>query len=329
MKQEFTAQARREIKRICKGRVMGSLGRCIGVQFLYSLPFLLLVILMYAAMFGRVIALMLAGNQDEYMLAMALTSGMNTVWLTVLLMLVISGPLTLGLMRFYIGLQRGEEPGVGSILQPFTSLRSVWAGIKMEFCLAFRALLWTLGPTIVYIVLAVAISLSMGMGGSRGGADVMLLVLYALFLIVLIPIELKLVTYQAGWVALCDDETRGVWDATREASAAFKGQLGKLFVFELSFLGWNLLAVIVTYLCVALGVVGLVVVQGGAGIAMMVLCCIAALCLLIVFGAFVNAYQMTSFLGMYEFLCMPPVWPQDAPPVDGISGQGGDGGTPL
>ncbi|HIY53081.1 MAG TPA: hypothetical protein H9832_03915, partial [Candidatus Agathobaculum merdavium] len=155
MRPEFTAQARKEIKRICKERVLSNLGRCVGIKFLFSLPFVLLVILMYAAMFGRVIAMVLSGYQDEYMLAMALASGMNTVWVTVFLMLVISGPLSFGLMRFYVRLQRGEEAGVGTLLEPFTSLRSIWAGIKMEFCLAFRSFLWMIGPVAIYMVLTV------------------------------------------------------------------------------------------------------------------------------------------------------------------------------
>lgn len=68
MRPEFTAQARKEIKKICKERVLSNLGRCVGIKFLFSLPFVLLVILMYAAMFGRAIAMVLSGYQDEYML---------------------------------------------------------------------------------------------------------------------------------------------------------------------------------------------------------------------------------------------------------------------
>lgn len=329
MRPEFTAQARKEIKKICKERVLSNLGRCVGIKFLFSLPFVLLVILMYAAMFSRVIAMVLSGYQDEYMLVMALASGMNTVWVTVFLMLVISGPLSFGLMRFYVRLQRGEEAGVGTLLEPFTSLRSIWAGIKMEFCLAFRSFLWMIGPVAIYMVLTVAVTVNASIGGDPNAVNVPMTILYILFLLAMIPVELKVMTYQAGWAALCDDETRSVWDATRESTTVFKGQLGKLFVFVLSFLGWNVLAVAVTYLCAALGVVGLIVVQGGLGIAILVLCIIAALCLLILFSAFVDTYQMSSFFGMYEYLRMPPVWPQDTPPADTLPGQDGDGGATL
>lgn len=325
MRQEFTAQTRKEIKRACKGRVMNNLGRCIGINFLYMVPFALLLLMLYLSMFGRVLAMAMAGYSDEYMLAMALTRGMNTVWVVVFLMIVISGPLTFGLMRFYLALQRGEEPGVSTLFKPFTSLRSLWTGIKMEFCLTFRSFLWMIGPTVVYMVLVFSIAFSAAMSGSVGNVSGVMTILNILYFIALIPIEVKVMTYSAGWVILCDDETHGVWDATREASAAFKGQWGKLFVLLLTFVGWYILLMGVIYLCSGLGVAGLVLVKGSTGIAIMVTALIAAVCLAVLLGAFVNAYVTTSFFGMYEYLSAPVAGPQDTPFTDVWPGQGGDG----
>lgn len=325
MRQEFTAQTRKEIKKACKGRVMNNLGRCIGINFLYMVPFALLVLLMYLVLFGRVFAMVMAGYTDEYMLGMALARGMNTVWLVLFLMILISGPLTLGIMRFYLALQRGEEPGVSTLFKPFTSLRALWAGIKMEFCLTFRSALWMIGPTVVYMILAVSMALSMAMRGSAGNVSGVMTVLNILYFIALIPIEIKVMTYSAGWVLVCDDETRGVWDATREASAAFKGQFGKLFVFLLSFVGWYILLMGVIYLCGGLGAAGLILVKGSTGIAIMVTALIAAVCVAVLLGAFLNAYVMTSFFGMYAHLSAPVAGPQDTPFTGSWPGQGGDG----
>ncbi|HIY12261.1 MAG TPA: DUF975 family protein [Candidatus Agathobaculum merdipullorum] len=328
MRQEFTAQTRKEIKRTCKGRVINNLGRCIGINFLYLVPFVLLFIMVYLAMFGRVFAMVMAGYTDEYMLSMALTRSMNTVWLVMLLMIVISGPLTFGMMRFYLGLQRGEDLGVSTLFKPFTSLRSIWTGIKMEFCMTFRSFLWMLGPTIVYMVLAFSLAFSAAISGNPNGASAVLTVLNILYIIALIPIEVKVMTYNAGWVVLCNDETHSVWDATREASAAFKGQYGKLFVFVLSFIGWYILLLGVTYLCIGLGVAGIMLVAGGTGIAIAVAAFIAAVCLTVLLGAFVNAYELTSFFGMYEYLskpAMPDMGSQNTPFTDSWPGQGGDG----
>ena len=324
MRQEFTAQTRKEIKKACKGRVMNNLGRCIGINFLYMVPFALLVIL-YLSLFGRVFAMAMSGYTDEYMLGMALARGMNSVWVVVFLMIVIIGPLTFGMMRFYLALQRGEEPGVSMLFKPFTSLRSLWTGIKMEFCLTFRSFLWMIGPTVVYMVLAFSLAFGAAMGGNVNSASTVVTILNILYIIALIPIEVKIMTYNAGWVILCDDETHSVWNATREASAAFKGQYGKLFVFVLSFIGWNILLIGVTYLCGGLGVAGLVLVKGGTGIAIMVTALIAAVCLAVLLGAFLNAYELTSFFGMYEYLSAPVAGPQDTPFTDCWPGQGGNG----
>lgn len=325
MRQEFTAQTRKEIKKACKGRVMNNLGRCIGINFLYMVPFALLLVILYLSLFGRVFAMAMSGYTDEYMLGMALARGMNSVWVVVFLMIVISGPLTFGMMRFYLALQRGEEPGVSMLFKPFTSLRSLWTGIKMEFCLTFRSFLWMIGPTVVYMVLAFSLAFGAAMSGNVNSASTVVTILNILYIIALIPIEVKIMTYNAGWVILCDDETHSVWDATREASAAFKGQYGKLFVFALSFIGWNILLIGVTYLCGGLGVAGLVLVKGGTGIAIMVTALIAAVCLAVLLGAFLNAYELTSFFGMYEYLSAPVAGPQDTPFTDSWPGQGGDG----
>lgn len=325
MRQEFTAQTRKEIKKACKGRVMNNLGRCIGINFLYMVPFALLLVILYLSLFGRVFAMAMSGYTDEYMLGMALARGMNSVWVVVFLMIVISGPLTFGMMRFYLALQRGEEPGVSMLFKPFTSLRSLWTGIKMEFCLTFRSFLWMIGPTVVYMVLAFSLAFGAAMSGNVNSASTVVTILNILYIIALIPIEVKIMTYNAGWVILCDDETHSVWDATREASAAFKGQYGKLFVFALSFIGWNILLIGVTYLCGGLGVAGLVLVKGGTGIAIMVTALIAAVCLAVLLGAFLNAYELTSFFGMYECLSAPVAGPQDTPFTDSWPGQGGDG----
>lgn len=326
MRQLFTAQMRKEIKRTCKGRVMDQLSRCIGIQFLYMVPFVLLLMMLYWAMFGRVLSMAMSGRADEYMVGMAVTQGLNSVWLILFLMLVISGPLSFGLMRFYLGVQRGEEPGVSTLFRPFTSLRTAWAGIKMVFCLAFRAFLWTIVPTLVYLVLAVAVAVSAAMRGNIAAMPAPLIVLNVLYWIALIPIEIKLMTYNAAWVLLCEDETRSVWDATRDASAAFKGQLGKLFVFVLSFIGWYILLFGVTYLCIGLGVAGMMLMQGGMGIAVLVAASIAAICLAVVLGAFLNAYETTAFFGVYEALSKPfppDMWSQNTPFSNDEPGQDG------
>lgn len=91
----------------------------------------------------------------------------------------------------------------------------------------------------------------------------------------------------------------------RQGLARVQGQYGKLFVFELSFIGWYLLPIGVTCLCLLVGLAGLKVIAGATGIAVLVLALVAVLCLDVVIGGFVSAYTTTSFIGMYEYLAAP------------------------
>ena len=50
---------------------------------------------------------------------------------------------------------------------------------------------------------------------------------------------------------------------------------------------------------------------GGLGIAVYAAAAVAAVCIALVLGGFVNAYYMTSFIGMYETLSAPPAMGQE------------------
>ena len=70
----FNAQKRREIKRECRSRVSARLGTCIGANFLYGLPIVLVLLIVYITMFGSSFSLMLAGA-DETAVAQAMMRG--------------------------------------------------------------------------------------------------------------------------------------------------------------------------------------------------------------------------------------------------------------
>lgn len=107
----FNAQKRREIKRECRSRVSARLGTCIGANFLYGLPIVLVLLIVYITMFGSSFSLMLAGA-DETAVAQAMMRGTGSgIFTALLLTIVISGPLSFGLMRFYTDLSRGAQPG--------------------------------------------------------------------------------------------------------------------------------------------------------------------------------------------------------------------------
>lgn len=230
----FTAQQRRKVKHDSRACVWDNIGRCIGIQILCAVPYVLLLVILYATLFGRVFALLAAGYTDNYILGSAAAEGLNSVWGVLFVMLVITGPLQYGLMRFYVSLRRGGEPCIGTLFQAFTSLQELWTGIKMAFCLFFRSLLWTVGPTLLYMFALMAITINTIVTRQAPPAGLMtgIGVLYGLAMLL---INVKLLAYRAGWVVLYDHPDCSVWDATAHAGRAFLGQFGRLLLFALSF----------------------------------------------------------------------------------------------
>ena len=89
---EWNAQKRKECKRKCKAHVAAHLGSCIGANVLYSLPIILLMLIVYLTMFGSSFALLVAGA-DESAVAQAMLRGTGSgLFTAVLLLLVVSGP---------------------------------------------------------------------------------------------------------------------------------------------------------------------------------------------------------------------------------------------
>lgn len=302
---EFNAQKRKEIKRTCKSHVSARLGTCIGANILYGLPIVLVLMIVYITMFGSSFALMLSGA-DENAIAQAMMRGSGSgIFTALLLTVVISGPLSFGLMRFYTELARDGQPGAGMVLQPFTSGASLWTGIRMSFCLFLRSLIWNALPTFLLTTAAIALGIVAFATGVNNIMNVLLVLLYILYFIATFFINIKVSTYSLGWVVLHDNEQYGAWNASRDASAVFRGHFGALVVFTLSFLGWDILAGGAVYLCILLGSLGAGLLGGGLGLAVMIVCLVAALCLGLVLGIFVSAYAQTSLIGMFDYLATP------------------------
>lgn len=303
----YTSQVRKDIKRECKARTKERLGSCVGLQFLYAIPILLIMLMMMSAMYGDAFRVLASGvaldpEQVDQLLTYSVLNSLDTVMLLTLVLMLISGPLAYGMMQFYIALRRGGEPRASVIFHPFTSLRSLWTGIKMSFCLTFRALLWTIVPVVVWVLAATGIAVAiLATGAGEVAMSYALFAFYLLLLIVLIPVFVKLMTYNAGWIVINDEEQYGVWAATRDASHVFKGHYGKLVWFWLSFVPWYVLVFVVIWGCLLLSYAAFILIGGGMGVLIGLLALLAGLCLDVLLSGFLNAYVNTSFIGLYEY----------------------------
>ena len=299
---QYNAQTRREIKKAARAQVQAHIGRCIAVRLLYTVPYILLGLLLYLAAFRTPLRLLAAGAYYESMMAFALSRGANTAWLIGAVTLVLSGPLGFGLMRFYIGLHRGEEAEVSQLWQPFTARRSLWAGVRMGFALFARQLLRLLLPTVLVcgVVLTVVFAAIFAGGALMTDWNAAFTAMCALYLLALFLIWVRLLADQSGWVLLREDERRGAWDAARDGASAFRGHYGSLVGFVLSFAGWYVLAAALGGLCMLLALGGLYFLSGGIGVAVFAASQVAWLCISVLLGGYFGAYFRVSLVGLFE-----------------------------
>ena len=189
---------------------------------------------------------------------------------------------------------------MSALFHPLTTLRGVWAGIRMECTLWLRSMIWSIGPTIVYMILMLILAVTTAQAGETTYL-VLSIVLELLYTLVMIAVQVKVQSYMAGWLLLVDNDMRGAWAATRETAEVFRGNLGRLFLFDLSFIGWYLLTAAVLGGCVLLGAAGFMMLPSFAlRMAVVFAVGIAAFCLLLVLNGFLTAYMQTAFFGMYE-----------------------------
>ncbi len=303
----YNAEVRRALKKECRERVQAQFGRCIGVQLLYMIPSVLITMILYIAIFGKAFNMVLSGSRDENTIASVLAEGMNSsaVWVMALAMILVTGPLTYGMMQFYIKLRRGEEPGVSTLLEPFTSLQSIWMGIKMEFCLSFRSMIWMMIPGFVASVVGTFLSMLFD-GFVDERMRIITVIAYLVYFIAQLPVKVKLKEYEAGWVLENDRDGLGVWEATRVGSEAFFGRFGMLFTFMMSFLGWYILEFGLVSVCLLLAVYGLIMMGNTIGLISALLAFLAMLCIIVVLSSFLSAYQNTSFFALYEMFASSP-----------------------
>ncbi len=73
----------------------------IGIQPMYLVPYVLLMVILYVSVFGRASrSSQAASAQNDYQLMAALSRGLNTIWLCIALMLAITGPCSSALCTF-------------------------------------------------------------------------------------------------------------------------------------------------------------------------------------------------------------------------------------
>lgn len=156
---------------------------------------------------------------------------------------IVTGPLILGFTIFFLRLYRKEEANITDI---FIGFERFGRSLLLYFMINLFVFLWTLPAVIAMIIFAAAGIFTMPSVGSptsfpSGGIFFIGIILCILLLIPAIIAQLR---YSQSFIILADHPEMRAMDALNESKRLMKGNVGKLFLLGLSFIGWFLLSIL-------------------------------------------------------------------------------------
>lgn len=175
----------------------------------------------------------------------SILAGSIGVFLNILIALF-SMVMGVGLAHYALRLSRGEQRGMGDLFEAFS-----FAGrsIGMNLLTVLYTLLWTLLLMAGFAVVGGAGAYLMD--HTMVGGIALIVVAYAALMVGLVRISLR---YAMAPFALAEDPEGGAAQAVRRSVRMMKGKKGKLFVLGLSYLGWELLVLLIGLAVLVLGV---------------------------------------------------------------------------
>lgn len=150
---------------------------------------------------------------------------------------IITVPLSFGLIISFMKLKRGEEVSVLDFLKEgFARFGKSWGIVLHTF---LRMLL----PIVCIILVAILLGLSIGFGiGS--GSFVLTILVVALYIATIIYLVSRGLLYSLSYYIAYDNSELSSKECVLKSETLMKGNRGNLFLLELSFIGWALLAVL-------------------------------------------------------------------------------------
>ena len=174
-----------------------------------------------------------------------LLGGALGMFLNILLSLF-SMVLGVGLAHYTLNLARKKPTAAGDLFEGFT-----FAGrsIGMNLLVALYSVLWCMLPIIAFaLVTGVVVALAEEV---MAVAIVVIVIAYIGLVVAMVAILLR---YSMARFALAENPDNGVSAAIRRSVQMMKGNKGKFFMLELSFIGWGLLCVLIVLAVMAVGV---------------------------------------------------------------------------
>lgn len=216
---------RRRAKLIAKQSVMRNLVQVMGAVLVCALPFMLTNSLV-----------------SNYLLSTGKVGLPLLMYVGSIVFLVL--PMLYGVMAF---LSEVLLAGSSSILRAFDALTSVQMylrSLRIGMCILLRTVLWMsipFGVTALYIYMV--LSKDPGMIASEEGFAMLLMQSVGLYGLISIPFTARVICYLGAYPLMLRDPALGAWKATKQSVRILKGHWGKMIVFVVSFVGWELFGV--------------------------------------------------------------------------------------
>lgn len=173
-----------------------------------------------------------------------LLGGVLSIFLNILIALF-SMVMGVGLANYALLLSRRQQRGMGDLFESFS-----YAGrsIGVELLSALYCFLW-------WLLYAVGFAVVGGIGyylteWSLAGGIAVIAVAYIALMVGIIRVVLR---YAMAPFALAEDPESGAAEAVRRSVRMMRGHKGKLFMLALSFIGWELLTVVIAGAVMVIG----------------------------------------------------------------------------
>ena len=216
---------RRRAKRIAKQSVMRNLVQVMGAVLVCALPFMLTSTLV-----------------SNYLLSTGKVGLPLILYVSSIIFLVL--PMLYGVMVF---LSEILLAGNASILQAFDTLTSMQAylrSLRLGMCLFLRLILWMsipFGVTAIYIY--TVLSKNPAMIAQEEAIRLLFMQSVGLYSLISIPFTARVLCYLGAYPLMMRNPELGAWKATKQSARILKGHWGKMIVFVVSFVGWELFGV--------------------------------------------------------------------------------------
>ena len=163
-----------------------------------------------------------------------------SIFLSVLVSLFVM-VVTFGYQRYTLNLARCEEAGYRDLKMGFAYTGRV---LGMNLLIWLYSVLWSLAVAVPGVI--VIMVLAMIFGGSGLG----ILFVVAAYLAIMVAVIVLILRYAQADLALAENPELGALGAIRRSKELMIGRKGEYFVLGLSFIGWNLLALVISSVAV-------------------------------------------------------------------------------